>query len=84
MSAHEFTLPGDYANHPAALVLLEAATAEPPPSAFQINTNLKAAGDNAFRVRELLDGHLHVQVTLPGGLGRYWQRLDSLAASILD
>jgi hypothetical protein len=82
MSAHDLTLTGDYTDHPAALVLLDAATADERPTPFALNTALRNAGGNAFRVREMLDGKLHV--CIDSGSRRQWQPLDSLAASILD
>lgn len=84
MAQHDFVLPGDYADDPGAAVLLDAATADPQPSSFHINSALIAAGIKPDRMRtyELLDGKTHVCMALPQG--RHWQSLDSLAAAMLE
>jgi hypothetical protein len=86
MPGHDFALAAttdDYLDaDPAMPVLLDAATADPAPGPFAVNTALRGAGVNPSRVRvyELLDGKLHV--ALNGG--SYWQSLDSLASAILS
>jgi hypothetical protein len=79
MSLHDFTLTGDYTTEPAALVLLEAATADTQPLPFEVTSALRRLGVTDLRVRELTDGRLHVQHVPTNS----WQPLDAVAEGMV-
>jgi hypothetical protein len=63
---------------PAAVIVLDAITADRPPTPFALTNALQAQGCN-LRVREMMDGKLHVY----NGTTQQWSTLDALAESLI-